>query len=25
VQFQSLARGRIDIDTIEDYHAHITS
>jgi molybdenum cofactor cytidylyltransferase len=25
VQFHALARGRIDIDTIEDYHAHITS
>lgn len=25
VQFHALTRGRIDIDTIEDYHAHITS
>jgi molybdenum cofactor cytidylyltransferase len=25
VRYQSLDRGRIDIDTIEDYHAHITS
>jgi CTP:molybdopterin cytidylyltransferase MocA len=25
VQFHAMARGRIDIDTMEDYHAHITS
>lgn len=25
VRYQALERGRIDIDTIEDYHAHITS
>jgi CTP:molybdopterin cytidylyltransferase MocA len=25
VRYQTLDRGRIDIDTIEDYHAHITS
>ncbi len=25
VRFHEVARGRIDIDTIEDYHAHITS
>lgn len=25
VRYQALDRGRIDIDTIEDYHAHFTS
>lgn len=25
VRFHEIMRGRIDIDTIEDYHAHITS